>query len=370
MSKRNAIVLTALFCAWLGGVALASLLLPDRAVSELENRALRQRPELRLSAVLDGRFMSQAEDYVSDQLVGRDLWVATQAWCERLSGKRENNGVYFGEEDTLLKRLDEPDEDKLARDVAYVGAFARSVDVPVFFGLIPSSSAIWSERLPHGAPSADERGLIERLYARAEVETLDLYGVLAAHADEPIYYRTDHHWTSLGAYYGCAALTEALGLDPIAPGELAPATVSRTFYGTNYSLSGARWIAPDSIETYVSGDGLTVESTASEGENALYAERWLDRKDKYSYFLGGQQPLCVVRTGLADAPKLLLVRDSYADSLAPFLTLRCSELHLWDLRYNTESLTAYIAEHDFDGVVILYAITGLTDGPSLSLLTQ
>lgn len=372
MTKPYGTFLTALFCTFVGGMLLVSIILPDRASSELENRSLQQAPTLTLNALTDGKFMSEAEKYAADQIALRDFWVALKAWCERLSGKRENNGVYFGREDTLISRLDEPDSAKPDRDVGYLNQLVDNVPVPVFFGLIPTSAAVWRDRLPQGAPTADEKAIIDRLYAGTSAGTVDLYSALSAHAREDIYYRTDHHWTSLGAYYGYAALMEFMGLEAVSLDELAPATVSEDFYGTLYSTSGVRWVKPDSIQVYVPGDGaeVTAYHTGRPEKGNLYVNRYLETKDKYAYFLGGMQPLCVIRTQKTGVPKLLVVRDSYSDSLAPFLTESFSEIHLWDCRSNLDSLKTYVEENHIDRVLILYSLSNFLSDQNLFLLAR
>lgn len=370
MSRKFSIFLSALFCVFLGGMLVVSTILPDTGFSQLENRQLQQAPELSVKSLQDGSFMQDAEKYVSDQLVGRDLWVAMKAWCERLSGKQENNGVYFGSQDTLINRLDQPDSDKLDKNMEYLDKLVSNVDIPVYFGLIPSSAAIWSDRLPSGAPTADEKAIIDRLYGRTRAETVDLYSSLSAHTDEDIYYRTDHHWTSLGAYYGYASLMEAMGMEPVPLDSLTPTTVTEDFNGTIFSTSGVRWVPPDSIQTYISDEGIQVTSypKGQPEEGSLYVDSYLQVKDKYSYFLGGVQPLCVIRTQNTGAPKLLLIRDSYSDSLSPFLTQNFSEIHLWDLRYNARSLQEYIQENNIDNVVVLYSISNFVTDGNLFLL--
>ena len=370
MNKKYSIFLTVLFSLFIGGILVGSFLLPDKEFSELENRYLAKPPKLSVENLETGKFMEDAEDYVNDHIIGRDFWVALKAWSERLSGKQENNGVYFGKEDTLLNRLDEPDPDVLQEYAGYVNALVDNVDVPVYFGIIPSSSEIWSDRLPKGAPTADEKAIIDNLYDTVQTYTIDLYSALEAHKDEEIYYRTDHHWTSLGAYYGYTALMEAMGMEPIPLDESAKVTVSDSFYGTIFSTSGVRWVAPDHIDRYISGDGLKVtsyfDSTPTEG--SLYVDSYLDKKDKYSSFLGGNQPLCVIQTQHTDAPKVLVIRDSYTDSLAPFLTQNFSEIHLFDPRMNLNSVKAYVEENQIDQVVVLYSISNFVSTKNMFVL--
>jgi hypothetical protein len=370
MKKSYSAAVTGLFCLFLGGIFGVSLLLPKVEFSPLENRYLQKLPTLTLESLQDGTFMEDAEDYAADHIAGRDFWVALKAWSERLSGKRENNGVYFAQDDTLINRVEEPDMDKLERDMGYVDALVGNVSVPVYFGLIPSAAAVWSDKLPAGAPTADEFSIIDQLYFSTGAETVDLADALLAHKDEAIYYRTDHHWTSLGAFYGANALLESMGMEPLDLSDFSKNTVSDQFYGTIFSSSGVRWVQPDSIDTYVPEQGIQVTSyfTGQPEEGSLYVDSYLDKKDKYSYFLGGRQPLCVIETELTDAPRVLLIRDSYADSLAPFLTQRFSEIHLIDPRDNLNSIQSYVADNDIDAVVVLYSFSDFASDGNLFLL--
>ena len=372
MTKKYSIFLTVLFCAFIGCMSVVSLLLPDVNFSPLENRYLQKPPKLTAENLSSGRFMEDAEDYVSDHIVGRDFWVAAKAWSERLSGKQENNGVYFGKQDTLINRVDTPDPAKLDRDMGYLDALVGNVSVPVYFGLIPSAAEIWSSRLPAGAPTADEKGIIDALYFSTGASTIDLYGALEAHSAEDIYYRTDHHWTSLGAFYGANAIFGAMGLEPIRLEDYQKTTVTDQFYGTLFSSSGVRWLPPDSIDTYVPGQGIKVTSwfKGTPEPGSLYMDSYLEVKDKYSYFLGGRQPLCVVEKEGSAGPKVLLVRDSYSDSLTPFLTERCSELHPIDPRDNLSSIKGYVEEHNIDAVLVLYSFANFSTDENLFLLAR
>ena len=371
MNKKYCIFLTVLFSLFIGGILVGSLLAPDKEFSELENRYLQTPPKLSWENLQNGKFMEDAEDYVNDHVIGRDLWVALKAWSERLSGKQENNGVYFGKNDTLINRLDEPSWEDipaqgstsakpgLETSAGYVNALVNNVDVPVYFGIIPSAAEIWSDRLPEGAPTADEKAIIDRLYDTVQTFTIDVYSALEEHKDEDIYYRTDHHWTSLGAYYGYTALMEAMGMEAEPLNEDAKVTVTDSFYGTIFSSSGVRWVAPDHIDRYISGDGLKVTAyfDGTPTDSTLYVDSYLDKKDKYSSFLGGNQPLCVIETEHTDAPKVLVIRDSYSDSLAPFLTQNFSEIHLFDPRMNLNSVKDYVETNEIDQVVVLYSIS-------------
>lgn len=364
MKRWNSLIITGLFLLFLVGTAVAGLLLPDRKFSELENRYLKLQPDFRLHRMMNGLWMDDMEEYLSDQIAGRDLWIGLQGWSERLTGKKENNGVYFGKKDTLISRIEEPNEGLLIQNVDYVNSLAEQSGVPVSFGLIPTKAAIWADRLPDYAPTADEYAWIQKAYERSEVQNLDFFRILKAHREEPVYYRTDHHWTSLGALYGADMIQQALGFSGIKPEDYQPVQVSDSFCGTDWSSAAAVWTKPDSVERYVSDEGISV-TVYPKGEavkGTLYAENALQKNNQYEYFLGGNQPLAVVRSSHTDGPKIMLLRDSFSDCLVPFLTETFGEIHLFDLRYNHTSVTDYIRDNQIDQVAVIYGFqTFMTD---------
>ena len=364
MKKRNDFLVAAVFVLFLAGMAVVSMLQPDRSFSEMENRNLRPLPELTAKRFTSGRYMLEAEEYVSDQIILRDGWVALKALGERITGKQENNGIYFAAGDTLIRRMNPPDPEILAGNIDTLNTFASQADVPVLFGLIPSAAAIWQDRLPAGAPTAEELHWIEEINGRTQIPSIDLGTVLQRHSREEIYYRTDHHWTSLGAFYGANAIFEAAGMEPLVLSDYEAQTVSEDFLGTNYSSACAWWTEPDTIAVYVKEDGKTVISnfTGREEPGLLYVPERLETKNQYAYFLGGNQPLCVIQSQ-AEGPKLLVLRDSYSDCLAPFLSERFGEIHLFDLRYNRLSPADYIREQGIDLVLVLYSFETFTEEP-------
>ena len=374
MSRKYSIFITVLFCLFIFGFGIAFLILPDRSFSEQENRYLTQFKAPTVESVFgkNGQFMTNFEKYVNDQFPLRDGWIGLKAWSERLAGKQENNDIYFAKDQTLISRVEDPDMDQLAADMSYLDTLAGTAGVPVYFGIIPTAAAVWADKLPANAPTADELSIIDQLYFSTGANTIDMASPLLQHKEEDIYYRTDHHWTSLGAYYGANAILEALGMEPLDLNDYQKTTVTEDFYGTLYSSSGVRWLPPDSIDTYVSGEGITntYYDNGKLTDGPLYVDSYLSVKDKYSYFLGGVQGLRVLRTQNTDAPKILMVRDSYTDSLAPFLTERFSEIHLFDLRYNKTSLKDYIAQNDIDSVLVLYSFSNFVTDQNLMYLAR
>lgn len=358
MSKKSNIAQIASFLAFIALFLLLLVLLPDRDFSEQENRYLQTVPKFTFNSFFSGKFTSSFESYITDQFAGRDEWIGLKAASEISLGKRMNNGVYLCSGGALIQRFESPDQAQLEANIHAVESFVRSVDLPVYFALIPSAAEVRRDTLPEDAPSADQLAIIEQAYANSSAITVDVYGELSAHSDEYIFYRTDHHWTTLGAYYGYRAFMEAAGLSPMPLDAYFGQTVTDSFYGTVYSKSGMNWIKPDSIVLYESQSDVSVTnySSGQAVEGSLYVWNRLDEKDKYSVFFGGNTPLVTITTDNADAPSLLIIRDSYADSQVPFLLGHFSEIHLLDLRYYKSNVLDYIAENGIDEVLISYSI--------------
>lgn len=209
--------------------------------------------------------------------------------------------------------------------------------------------------------------------AELGLPTVDFFSALTGHADEDIFYRTDHHWTTLGAYYGYTAVMEALGRQPLDMDAFERETASAAFNGTLYSSSGIHWLKPDTIEFWVEEKGLDVTSwrSGAPAPGLLYDRDYLTKKDQYSAFLGGNQPLCVIQNDAQQGSgKLLVVRDSYSDALAPFLAQSFGEVHLLDLRYYRSSVARYAEENGIDQIAVLYSVPNFITDVNLVFLGQ
>ena len=369
MSKKASLIQILVFLAFLGLFCVLHFALPDRSLSGRES--LQTAPRFTFSALFSGRLSRQLEDYVSDQFPFRDRWVTLKAGAELASGREENNGIFLCENETLIEPFTAPEPGTLDRKLDALNALAEDVEVPVYFALIPGASELWGGLLPEGAPNAGQREIIDYCYDYADAGTVDMVSALAAHAGEPVYYRTDHHWTTLGAYYGYTALAEAMGFAPVPLSAYREQVVTEEFYGTAWSSSGFSWVAPDRISTYVEpGDAIVFTYPAGSPEPGIvYDEGWLSQTDKYSYFFGGNTPLLKIRTGNS-GPKLLVLRDSYLDSLCPYLFPHFSEIAVLDLRYYKSSLKEFMNAEGFDEILVCYSVKNFVEDTNLFLLSR
>lgn len=371
MTKAYSRAVTALFCLFLGGLLVWHVLLSDRDRSEVENRTLAQKPEFSWAALKDGSYTAAVEEYFADQFPLRDEWTGLKARAEQLIGKHLFNGVYLCG-DTLISKVEAPSDGLEEKNLGYVAQLADKTEAPVYLGLIPSAAEVWSDLLPEGAENFDQAAYLDRA-AELGLPMVDFLGALETHAGEPVFYRTDHHWTTLGAFYGANAVLEAMGKEPLSQGDFAPETVTEDFNGTLYSTSGVHWLTPDTMEFWVEDAGLEITSwrTGAPEPGVLYDRSYLEQKDKYSAFLGGNQPLCVIRNeAAAGQGKLLLIRDSYSDALAPFLVQRFEEVHLLDARYYRAPASAYAADNAIDAVAVVYSVPNFITDRNLVLLGQ
>lgn len=374
MSKKACKVVVSVFFIFIFSFALFALSLEDREFSEQENRYLKMAPKFSFSSLFSGEFTDDFESYMSDQFPLRDQWITMKARFELTSGKTMNNGVYYCGDGVLINKFDKPSKEQLDTNIKSLNALVEKTDCEVYFQLIPTSAEIWSDKLPAHAESADQAELIDHCYSSTSANTVDVVSVLAEHADEYIYYRTDHHWTTLGAYYGYTALAGAMGLNsPPPPDSYTRRTMSEDFYGTTYSSSGFSWVEPDTIEVFVD-PGAAVKVTnypkGSPEDGCVYDESFLEKKDKYAMFFGGNTPLLHVSTGKSDGSRLLILRDSYADCFTPFLFNDFSDIYLMDLRYYKTSLSAFISENNIDVILLCYSTNSFATDTSMFLLSQ
>lgn len=374
MKQKNYILIYLFF-----GIILLSLilflLLPKQSFSKQENRVLQEKPALKASEVSSGAFMEKADNYIADHFPFRDTWITVKAACEYAAGKRLSNGIYYGENGQLFPQFNVPDYSKLEQKIDWINSFSSSLSSPVSICLIPSASDIQKDRLPLYTSSTAEEDAIRFCYDKLNgPQSIDIRSLLLEHQSENIYYRTDHHWTSYGAKIAFDTLQDNLySAKKYDTSSLSATTVCDDFYGTSYSSSGYTWVAPDTIDTYINGNDAIVESFRSGVQNepvisGLYDESMLQEKDKYSYFLGGISPLIHIQNSNLAPSSLLLIRDSYSDSIAPFLSQAYSDIYLIDLRYYKESIQQFIQTHPIDEILIMYSMKNFAEDNNLGLL--
>lgn len=374
MSKK---ILATVFFAMLIIFPIATLILPKASFSELENRALASPPDVSLESIFDKTFMDQTEKYLADHIFLREQIAMTKTDIELAIGKREIGGVYVCE-DRLIENIAQPYENITQDNAAAINAFVSKYGdtIPTTVMLVPTAAAIYSSQLPAFATTVDQAAYIRDFYDQLiNVNTVDAYTTLAANQQSELYYRTDHHWTSYGAYLGYTALAKSLGFKAATQDMFNVEHVSHDFLGTLYSkaLTGEEFADQIDLYTYTSGDPVT-DVIRYVGKNkqtysSIFFRENLEGKDKYTVFLGQNNALVQIKTNVANGKKLIVFKDSYANSMLQFLTLHYEEIAVVDLRYMNVPLSEYLDLADYDQALFLYNVGTFTSDSSLRKVT-
>ena len=368
MSKKALWAEALIFLAFIGVFFILNLVLPDRQFSEQENRYLQMKPEFSFKSLFFGDYTSKFETYTTDQFTFRDEWITLKAASELALGKQENNDVHLCENGTLIEGYERPESSALDANKSALNALGENTDAQVYFALIPDKSDLYASLLPKNAPNDSEKEVIDYCYAQSNATNVDMYSALGAHTDEYIYYRTDHHWTSLGAYYAYQQLCGTLSLPPFAPAAHTTLT-AENFYGTHYSKARTWNAVPDTITYYDLPNSLTIYNVTAAGQPAdgqttgLYDTDKLNVYDKYAMFLHGNNGLSRIEgdgTG-----RILVIKDSYANCFAPYLTANYAQIDVVDFRNYNYGLDQLIADNDYDQILVLYSFDSFKSDPYL-----
>ena len=346
--------------------ALLNLVTPDREMSQSENRMLAQKPVFSVSALTDGSYFDGLEDWYADQFFGRDGWIARNLLGLRLLGRHESGGVWLGSDGYLFAQPEPMDEALMNEKTTAMRGFAAAYpNISMHAAIAPSSAAILADRLPKNAPLPDQAAMLDSIRSSLNswVDCIDLIEPLSRRADEYIYYKTDHHWTSLGAYYAFSSMLGPLGITN--PCSYQVYTVSNDFEGTLSSESGSHRSA-DTVEIYVPAntDTLFYVNYISDGvkSRSMYQSAALEEKDKYTVFFGGNHPLIEIATTCNNDRCLLVFKDSYANCFMQFLTPYYEKIFMVDPRYYYDDLRLLMSSENVTDVLFLYsADTFMTD---------
>lgn len=341
------------------------LFLPKKDYSEQENRYLEQFPDLTLENIADGSFMQDFETYLCDQFPLRDTFMTIRTWYERLSGKNQVNGIYLCKDDYFIEEYEEPESTKKIIN-AFSGLEEKITTADITFMLVPTAVTIYADKLPANVRNASQLEEIERIYSALSSDKVDVTTALLAAKDSyPLFYRLDHHWTTYGAYTAYVEYCLAKGLTPLAMDAFQQTVVSTDFQGTIYSKLNDSFAGTDditvfsreneNISVYFPDTGVTTDT--------LYAPKYLETKDQYSYFLDNIHPMIEITNHASENEKeLVLIKDSYANCFVPFLTEHYHKIYVVDPRYYKSSVSTFINETpSITDVLVLYNLNTMDD---------
>lgn len=341
---------------------IINVIVPDREKSVQENRMLATKPKFRLSSLISGDYDEKFEAYMDDQFVGRDMWRKLKVTVDRIGGSRLENGVYIGTNGQLLEQIEVADENHLAANIKAIKSFSESQSkIPVRMMLVPDAANVLNHSLPSLAKPEDQTQMFSmvRKDLGDSVEWIDVSTELNKHKTEKIYYKTDHHWTTLGAFYAFQAAAPSLGIEGDLSGKYVSYAVSDSFNGMLASKSGVNLGEKEQIDIYVPTEEDTdlIIDYVDEGKRStsLYDSSKLKEKDQYTVFLGGNSSLLDIRTVSTSTKRLLLVKDSFANSFIPFLTPYYREIVVVDPRYYSGTINDLMDSYRISEVLFLYS---------------
>lgn len=380
MSNKRATITSAGFVILLACLLVLCILTPDKKFSDNENRNLQQMPVLKTANIVSGTYMKNFEAYASDSIIARDGWVKIKNLADFISGKKDNGTAYFGQ-DGYLFPVDNIDKNQFEKNLIYTKNFLNKAkeqneEINISLLIVPTSSEILREKMPKYASGLEQHKLLEKAESYFNSSLINPEEELLKHKDEYIYYRTDHHWTTLGAYYTYRLWAQKNEIEPLSADVFKIEAVSDQFYGTTYSKAAGIKVMPDSIEKFsypsIDNVGMSIESLKETKKlPSLYDKNYLKNKDKYSYFLSGNNPLTVIEGTAENGRNILVVKDSYANCFVPFITQHFQRIYVVDLRYYKESLLNLTKEKDMTDILFLYNVIQFSNDRNLVyLLTE
>ena len=372
MQKKYYIFNCIIICIYVLFVLL-NCFISNGEYSELENRYLQKKPEISALGIADRSYMNDLENHTNDHIMFRSFFIKSKAFIERLSGKKENNGVYYGKDGYIIEKPHEYNEKLISENINSIIEFSKNKRYKTAVCIIPQAFEVLKDKLPLGAYNNSVTSVVKKIetdLTKADISFVNPTDVLNANNDDYIFYRTDHHQTSIGSYLTYVALADVLDYIPVSILSCDKQVASSGFYGTTYS-KGLKNVTGDDILVYSTevSNNATVEFY---GENktsdSIYFEEHLDKKDKYSYFLDGNHGITVVKGGKPNGKSIAVFKDSYAHSITPFLINNYENIHLIDMRYYNDDPMKYLAQSTIEQVLFLYGTSTFMSDKTIALI--
>lgn len=355
-------------------IMVINILTPNRHFSQKENRVLAERPELTLPQLASGKLARQYETYVNDQFSGRDAWVSLKAASDRFLGRTDGNDVYLGKNGYLMEAFQPPSQSRLNATVNSMTAFAaRHPELRQYALIAPNAVSILEDKLPAFTPAQSQNPYLDAsrdALEKSGVSFIDVRDILSQHKEENIYYHTDHHWTTQGAYFAYLEAAKTMNLDSASVSyEKLP--VSYSFQGTLSAKSGFRSSEKDEIDVFLPKDSnlSSVVSYVDQQKKSasFYSTKQLDGRDKYAMFFDGNHPKVIISTPVEENRTLLVLKDSYANCFVPFLAQHYRTIVMVDPRYYYGDLEELLQVENIQEVLYLYNANTFFSDTSLEL---
>lgn len=341
-----------------------NLLWPDTKESTIENRSLQQFPTWSWQNVWDGQYQSSISTWFADQFVGRNVWIHGRYLFLKATQNKKINDVFLAK-GQLIQDSAKPYWSQINRNIKAINRLAQNTGIPTSFVLAPTALSIQKDKIDPAAISYDQNAMTDRIDKKLDtsIQTVDVRKRLKKHAQEYIYYKTDHHWTSLGAFYAFQAL-----YPEIKKSDYKQMLVSNSFHGTLSHTTGSVGIT-DSIHIFVpknQPDYLVTNEDDGTRSRTWYHSKAIASNDQYAVFGNGNHALVRLEMDTNAMGHLLLIKDSYANALIPFLIPYYKSITVVDPRYYYGNLHQLIEQDQIDSMMYVYNVNTFIEDDSLA----
>lgn len=370
--KKN--IVTFIFLAFIGVLAILLFALPKSDYSQNEKRVLADFPEVSFESITSGEFSTGIDTYTADQFPFRDFFVGINSYYELLTGRNGVSGVYKCKDGYLIATPQELDEELCKRNVERFAEFAKQQGLPSTLMVVPTAGYIMEEELPANHVRYEDDKIFDIIQEnKGELNFIDLRDTFQKSKENTqLYYKTDRHLTSAGAYVMYQQFCKQNGIEPVT--EFSEKEILKDFYGTNYSKSGLWMEKPDEVEIWHSASGnqfeVTIDdSTEKQTYDSLYFYEHDKNMDKYPVFLDGNHSLVTVRNkDCHNGKKLLIIKDSFAHCFTTFLCEDYEEIYMIDLRYYRNSVSDFIEQNEVNELLYLYGADNISSSTDTAWL--
>ncbi|MBR5772472.1 MAG: hypothetical protein IKY00_04575 [Clostridia bacterium] len=364
IKNRNSKIIIILFCIFIAGTGILFAALPKKDYSAYEKRYLAARPSLSVSSVADGSFSEGFEKYFADHTPFRTFFVAVNAYFELIKGNNGSNGVYLGSEGWLIAKPPERNN-RLTENLKRIKNFTEKSGIPAYMISIPSKGYIYSEYLPGGSMEYRDGEYLEQINDTLGscLKIIDIEPALQSEkSNNLLYFKTDHHWTADGAFTAYREFCKEKAFSIPSESDYNVREIP-DFYGTSYSYSCYMLTKPDTLRIYDSKsiDKIKVEITEGKEKksySSMIFEERLKEEDKYTAFLDGNHSMVTIETEKSGG-NLLVIQDSFAHCLVPFVAENYGKIVMIDLRYYKNDLSELIAKENIDEMIFIYGTENL-----------
>ncbi len=354
MGKKITITL---FLVTVFGLSIATFVTKDREFSEMENRTLSKMPEFSAEKLLEGEFADGLETYLSDQLIMKDYFVMLKNNSDLVSGKDKLGEVYFNN-GRYIRNFDE-NSAQIAKNIMFINNWITKNEISedkVSFVLVPTASYVYSELLPDSSISDEEENTFALVKDSFSGRFISLKDTFDGKKSKNIYYKTDHHWTMEGAYYGYVDMMQALGKEAVSLDSFENIKLDEEFLGSLHSQAPLFAVEGDKVVFYEYKDLDYTITYEAEGwvKDSFLVEDNFTVKDKYTALFGGNYGrMTITNNSNPDGEKLIVFKDSYSNSLIPYLISHYSVIEVIDLRYSAFRPGYYNDKKDYS-VMFIY----------------